>query len=159
VAAVLAAGLGTFSSAQTSPQNTPAESTGDSRTTPAPALTGVVGIDAPATEEDTHGDLPQLPAFLGGPRTSMAITPELGASNYLGGGVSVGAGYDDNVFLFPAGAETDTSFSVFPNLAIEQTTPRTRLTLGYAGGLTVNQRLSQRDQGSHVLNFDSRFRL
>ena len=34
-----------------------------------------------------------------------------------------------------------------------------KLLFGYAAGLTVNQRLSSRNQGSHDLNFDSQFRL
>jgi hypothetical protein len=34
-----------------------------------------------------------------------------------------------------------------------------RWTLGYAGGLTVNQRFTNQDQGSHNLNFDSQYRL
>jgi hypothetical protein len=67
--------------------------------------------------------------------------------------------YDDNPPLFSTGALASTSGSVFPNLSIEQTRSRTRWTLGYAGGLTVNQRLTSQNQGSHDLSFDSQFRL
>ena len=34
-----------------------------------------------------------------------------------------------------------------------------RWTLGYAGGLTVNQKFTNQNQGSHNLNFDSQYRL
>jgi hypothetical protein len=51
------------------------------------------------------------------------------------------------------------SGSIFPNLSIEQTSSRTRWMLAYAGGLTINQRFTSQNQGSHNLNFDSQFRL
>jgi hypothetical protein len=34
-----------------------------------------------------------------------------------------------------------------------------RWTLGYAGGLTVNQKITSQNEGSHNLNFDSQYRL
>jgi hypothetical protein len=80
-------------------------------------------------------------------------------SNYLRGGLNVGAAYDDNAFLGSDGQVGSTTFSVFPNIAIDQSTSRMRWSLGYGAGLTVNQRLSNRNQGSHNLNFDSEFRL
>jgi len=48
--------------------------------------------------------------------------------------------------------------SRFPQLSIEQTSSRLRWKLAYAGGLTINQRLTNQDQGSHNLNFDSQYR-
>src|SRR5437764_7703874 len=105
----LAAGLEAVCVAQNAPQqapaqNPPTQTADESRTTPAPAMTGLVGLDAQSTEEDTHSDLPQIPTLLGGRRTSMAFTPELERSNYLRGGLSVGAAYDDNTFLQPSDA-------------------------------------------------------
>lgn len=140
-------------------QNPPAQGTDPSRSTPAPALSGVMGIDAPVAEEETNSDLPQIPALLGGPGTSLAFSSELERSNYLRGGLNVGATYDTNAVLVSTGEVGNPTYSVFPNIAIEQTFPRVRWKLGYAAGLTVNQRLSNRDQGSHDLNFDSTFRL
>ncbi|HYU46710.1 MAG TPA: hypothetical protein VEK84_11115 [Terriglobales bacterium] len=143
-------------------QSAPAQSTGGAsnatRSVPAGALSGIVGVNA-QSEDESSEDLPHIPAMLGGQGRSLAFGSEMERSNYLRGGISVGAGYDDNAFLGPGGQVGNTTFSVFPNIAIEQSTSRTQWSLGYAGGFTVNQRLSNRNQGSHVLRFDSGFRL
>jgi len=144
-------------------QNPPSQNTDALRSAPAPALSGIVGIDAQAPEEDLSSNLPQIPAMLGGKGTSLAFQSEMERSNYLRGGLNVGAAYDDNALL-GMGAGTNgtvgnTSYSVFSSLAIEQSWSRARWTLAYAGGLTVNQRITDRNQGSHDVNFDSQFRL
>jgi len=141
-----------------SQQSSGADSSGTVRTAPAAALTGLVGLED-AGMEDTSHNLPQIPALLGGAGPSMAFVSEMERSNYLRGGVNVGATYDDNPLLVPNGAVSNTSESVFPNISVEQTTSRTRWNLAYAGGLTVNQKLTSQNQGSHNLNFDSQFRL
>jgi hypothetical protein len=128
-----------------------------SRSTPAPALSGVIGIDSPLPEEDTSGELPAIPAFLGGPKMSLAFPAESERSNYLRAGLNVGATYDDNALLTPTNTLGNTAFSFFPNISIEQARPRMKWTLGYAAGLTVNDRLS--NMGSQDLNFSSQFRL
>ncbi|MFY9560057.1 MAG: hypothetical protein WAQ52_07475 [Terriglobales bacterium] len=148
-------GLQIFAAAQ----NPPAQGTNEARPTPAPALSGIVGVDNQVPEVDTGADIPLIPALLGGPRTSLAFTSEMERSNYLRGGLNVGAAYDDNALLVPTGEVGNASYSVFPNIAIEQSTSRMSWKLEYAAGLTVNQRLSNRNQGSHDLNFDSQFRL
>jgi hypothetical protein len=140
-------------------QNPPAQGNDASRSTPAPALSGVIGMDSPTPEEDTNSDLPQIPALLGGPKMSLAFRSEQERSNYLRGGLNVGGTYDDNALLTPHNTLGNTTFSVFPNISIEQARSRMKWTLGYAAGLTVNERLSSRNQGSHDLNFDSQFRL
>src|SRR5262249_33955815 len=105
------------------------------------------------------GGLPQIPTILGGQIPSLAVGSEQERSNYLRGGINVGATYDDNATLVSTGAVSNETYSVFPNIAIEQTFSRVRWSLGYAAGLTVNQRLSESNQGSHSLDFDSEFRL
>ena len=137
----------------------PNPSKDDARSTPAPALTGVIGIDSQISEEDTSSSLPQIPAMLGGPRLSVALKSETERSNYLRGGINVGATYDDNSLLTPHNELSNTTYSFFPNISVEQVHSRASWKLGYAAGLTVNQRLSSRNQGSHDLNFDSQFRL
>jgi hypothetical protein len=131
----------------------------ETRSAPAPALSGVVGIDSPLPEEDSSGTLPAIPAMLGGARLSLALRSESERSNYLRAGLNVGATYDDNTLLTPHQTLSDTTYSVFPNISMEQVRPRMTWKLGYAGGLTVNERLTNRNQGSHDLNFDSQFRL
>jgi hypothetical protein len=143
-------------------QNPPAQSSGDDsavgRTTPAPALSAIAGMQGDGTE-DTSGSLPQIPALLGGTGISSNFISELERSNYLRGGVNVGAVYDSNPLLLSSGVESNTSESIFPNIKIEESSSRMRWTLGYAGGLTVNQRFTNQDEGSHNLNFDSQYRL
>ena len=146
--------------AQSNPaQNPPAQTQDTERSTPAPALTGLAGIDTPTAEGDSSDALPQIPALLGGRGNSLAFPSEQQRSNYLRGGLNVGAAYDDNALLAPGGGVGNMTYSVFPNIAIEQTLPRIRWSLGYAAGLTVNQRLSNNNQGSHDLAFESQFRL
>jgi hypothetical protein len=151
--------------AQSQPgQSTPVQSSADKGATtaaPAPAaVSGILGVQIEGvTSEDSSNTLPQIPALLGGIGISPAFLPELERSNYLRAGVNVGATYDDNPLLFSSGAVGNASVSIFPNLSIEQTSSRLRWKMAYAGGLTINQRLTNQDQGSHNLNFDSQYRL
>lgn len=151
-------GLGMLAAGQNSPVQNSDESATAVRSVPAPALSGVVGVDT-QTEDQSDVDLPRIPAMLGGPGSSLAFVSEMERSNYLRGGVNIGAGYDDNALLAPSGQVGNTTFSVFPNIAIEQSTSRMRWSIGYAAGLTVNQRLSSHNQGSQDLSFDAEFRL
>jgi len=129
------------------------------RTAPAAALQGIAGMAGEGAEgEDLSLELPRIPSLLGGRGTSLAFPAEMERSNFLRGSVNVGAAYDDNPLLL-SHPESTTSESVFPNIAIEESTSRTRWTLGYAGGLTVNQKFTSEDEGSHNVNFDSLFRL
>jgi hypothetical protein len=144
-------------------QNPPTQNTGDgseaTRSAPAPAISsGIIGLDT-ESEGETTDDLPHIPAMLGGRGTSLAFVSEMERSNYLRGGVNIGASYDDNAQLAPSGGVGNTSFSVFPNIAIEQSTSRMRWDLGYAAGLTANQQLTNQNQVSQALRFDSEFRL
>ncbi|MGB0108716.1 MAG: hypothetical protein WBP52_09455, partial [Terriglobales bacterium] len=153
----MAAGVQVLSAAQ----NPPAQSSGDdgSRTAPAAALSAIAGMQIEGGAEDTSGSLPQIPALLGGTGISAAFLSELERSNYLRGGVNVGATYDDNPLLLPSGEVGNASVSIFPNISIQESSSRMRWSLGYAGGLTVNQRFTNQDQGSHNLTFDSQYRL
>jgi len=150
--------------AQTQPPqpNSPVEGPIDNgvRTAPAAALSSVAGLQNGIDTEDTSKSLPQIPALLGGTGISPEFLSELERSNYLRGGVNVGATYDDNPLLAPSGQQvSNTGETVFPNISIEQTSSRMRWNLGYAGGLTVNQKITSQDEGSHSVNFNSQYRL
>lgn len=159
------AGLQFFSAGQNPPaQNPPAQSPGSgdtgTSTAPAAALSSLAGLQPEgATGEDTNSSLPQIPALLGGAGISTVFLSELEKSNYLHGGVNVGATYDDNALLVSTGQRSNTSETIFPNIKIDESTSRARWTLGYAGGLTVNQKITTENQGSHNVVFDSQFRL
>lgn len=152
-----------------SPQATNGAEPGTSGAAPAAALTGFAAIEGDGT--DTALELPQIPSLLGGRGMSLAFPSELERSNYLRGGVSVGAAYDDNPLLVPNGSgsnaggllypkqESNTSESVYGNVRLDESFSRMRWSLGYAGGLTVNQKLTSQDEGAHNVNFDSLFRL
>ncbi|MGB6776103.1 MAG: hypothetical protein WBE45_17180 [Terriglobales bacterium] len=159
----MVAGLQVLSAGQNPPaQNPPAQSpsTDDAgtRTAPAAALSGLAGIQGEGDAIDTSGDLPQIPALLGGTGISSAFASELERSNYLRGGLNVGAVYDSNALL-SSPAESNTGVSIFPNIKLEQSMSRMRYTLGYAGGLTVNENLASQNQQAQNVNFDSLFRL
>ncbi len=145
------------------PQNPPVQSAGDDsasgRTAPAPALSGIAGMQTEGGTEDASSELPQMPALLGGPGISAAFISESERSNYLRGGVNVSATYDDNPLLLSSGATSNTSVSIFPNVSIEESSARMRWKLGYAGGLTMNQSLQNQNQDSQNLNLDSQYRL
>ena len=163
----MAAGLQVLSAGQNpTPQSPPAQSSGgddaNARTAPAAPISGLAAMQVEDSGEDASTDVPPIPAVLGGRGTSSAFLSELKRSNFLRGGVNVGAAYDDNPLL--SGGGSNTSESIFPNISIEQTTSLARWSLGYAGGLTVNhltanQKITNQNQGSHNLNFDSQFRL
>ena len=140
------------------PQNSTTQSSSDDgtvRTAPAAALSAYAGMET----EGASSDLPQIPAMLGGQGTSAAFLSELERSNYLRGGINVSATYDDNPLLLSSGVVSNTSETIFPSIRIEESSSRMRWTLGYAGGLTVNQKITSENQGSHNLNFDSQYRL
>jgi hypothetical protein len=109
--------------------------------------------------EDTSNTLPRIPAFVGGKGISSAVLSEMERSNYLRAGLNVGGTYDDNPLLLSGRAVSNTSKTIFPNLRIEESSSRIRWSLGYAGGLTINQKFTNQNQGSHSLNFDSQYRL
>jgi len=144
-------------------QNPPSQTSGSSdnsaRTAPAPALSAIVGMQGEGDTADTVSNLPAIPGLLGGIGISPAFSSEMEKSNYLRGGVNVGAVYDSNPLLVSSGAESNTSESIFPNIKIDETSSRMHWTLGYAGGLTVNQKFTSQNEGSHNLNFDSQYRL
>jgi len=143
------------------PQNPPAPSSGDdaARTAPAAALSAMAGMQSEGGTQDASSDLPRIPVLLGGAGMTSAFISELERSNYLRGGVNVGAVYDSNPLLVPGEADSNTSESIFPNIKIEESSSRMRWSLGYAGGLTVNQKITSQNQGSQNLIFDSQYRL
>ena len=164
ILAIVVAWLPMFCTGQDSnPQNPPTQNasvpeSNPDRATPAPAMTGLLGVDTETTEEDNSAP-PQIPAVLGGRALSLSFTPELERSNFLRGGLNFGVGYDDNALLVPTGEIGNITYSIFPSIAIDQRRPRMSWNLDYGAGVTINQRLSDRNQGAHNLDFESLFRL
>lgn len=160
----MVAGLQFFSAGQNpTPQNPPVQSPGDSgtndRVAPAAALSAIGGMQNEDGTEDTNTTLPQIPALLGGKGITTAVLSEMDKSNYLRAGLNVSGTYDDNPLLLSSGVASNTSETIFPNIRIEESTSRIRWSLGYAGGLTVNQKITNQNQGSQNLIFDSQYRV
>ena len=85
------------------------------------------------------------------PVVSGQAYPVAGASeersNYLRGGVAFTTAYSDNVMGSSSGNPvSDISYSVWPTLAIDQTTSRVHWGANYAPGFTFYQHTSSRNQ-------------
>ena len=144
--------------AQQAPDQQPGGAPADnSRNAPAPALAGLVG-EEPGADSPTS-ELPAVPALLGGPGAELTFAPELDRHNYLRTGLSAGAEYNDNALISPTNELSNTSYTFFPTLSIDQSRSRIRMALNYAGGVTVNQRTTSRNAGSHSLGFDTEYRV
>ena len=98
-----------------------------------------------------------MPAPFAG--TSLAFIPELARTNYLDAGFSLGTTFDDNALSTSSDRVSDFGYSIFPNIDLRQSRGRLNWMLDYSGGFTINQRLSERNQGSHNLGFEAEYRL
>lgn len=97
------------------------------------------------------------------PVSGQAYSTTVGAearSNYLHAGFAVMTAYTDNVLLGtgtnPVG---DMSYSVFPTIALDQTTSRLHQTLTYSPGFTFYQHTNSRNEADQNLALDFQYRL
>jgi len=90
---------------------------------------------------------------------SMQFSSEARPRNYLRGGVSLGATYDDNLLSASSNRVGSASYSVLPNILLDQARSRLSWTLGYAGGFVANQRFSAYNQAAHDVGLDVRYRV
>ena len=81
-------------------------------------------------------------------------------SNYLQAGVTFSTAYSDNI-LASAGSNSvsDEIYSVFPTLALNETTTRLHWTLTYAPGFTFYQHTSSLNQADQNASIDFQYRL
>jgi hypothetical protein len=126
------------------------------RAVPAPAVTGPV-IE-PSSSSDSSADRMLTPPPVSGATYPLALTSEE-RSNYLRGAITFSTAYSDNVL---AAADTnpvsDVSYSVWPTISLDETTPRMHAVLTYAPGFTFYQRessLNEADQNA-AINFQYR---
>src|SRR5215471_18232304 len=115
---LFALGLSTMARGQDQATQEPTNDSSATRSTPAPALSGIVGIDAESSSQDIQ-ELPQVPTFLGGQGSTLALTTEMERSNYLRGGINISEAYNDNAFLGNGPQVGNTTFSVFPNIEFD----------------------------------------
>ncbi|HEX4020636.1 MAG TPA: hypothetical protein VGG14_14435 [Candidatus Sulfotelmatobacter sp.] len=144
--------------AQADQQNAPA--------VPAPAVSSPV-ITASANSDSNDvadtanntGDRMLTPPPVSGQSYPMATVSEE-RSNYLLGGVTFNAAYSDNVLGSTTFAPvSDISYSVWPTIALDETTTRLHTTLTYAPGFTFYQRTSAYNQADQNLSANLSYRL
>lgn len=81
-------------------------------------------------------------------------------SNYLGYGVAFNSAYSDNALGAINGhAVSDVSYSVWPTVALDETTSRLHWLLTYAPGFTFYQHTSSRNEADQNLAIDFQYRL
>ena len=115
-----------------------------------------------ATGYDTNtgdDDVMQTPPPVSGEAYPIAVGVE-SPTNYLRGGVVVNAAYNNNLFASAGTAPiSDMSYSIWPTIAIDKSTPRSHSILTYSPGFTIYQHTSAWNQENQNLSFDSQYRL
>jgi hypothetical protein len=120
-------------------------------TTPVPAVTGA----APVTGSD---QMMTPPPVSGQSYPTAPVSAE--RSNYLRGGVAFTSAYTDNALGSVNGHPvSDVSYSVAPNIAVDETTTRMHLVTTYAPGYTFYQRESALNEADENASVDFQYRL
>ncbi|MGB7584868.1 MAG: hypothetical protein WBM11_08485, partial [Terriglobales bacterium] len=111
---------------------------------------------APAVTSETSMQVPPTVSGAAYPTTYAAEE----RSNYLRGGLTFTTAYSDNVFVSATGHPlSDVTYSIFPSIALDQTTSRLHWDLSYAPGYTFYQRFSSGDQDNQNVSINFRYRL
>ncbi len=126
-------------------------------------------LPAPASGNNPSGDgeenlvsepMPTPPPVSGQSYRVVPTTQE--RSNYLRGGVTFSTAYSDNVIgaTGPSAAPvSDVSYSVWPTIALDESTTRLHWTLHYAPGFTFYQRNSALNEADQNASIDFQYRL
>ncbi len=127
----------------------------EQRPIPAPAATG------PSNDVSTSDDADRMltpPPVSGQSYPTSIASGE--RSNYLRGGLAFTTAYTDNAVGAVNGAPvSDVSYSVWPTIALDETTPRSHLVLTYAPGFTFYQRESSLNQADQNASINFQYRL
>ncbi len=99
------------------------------------------------------------PPIVNGTGSSLAFTSELERSNYLRGGATATAAYQDHVLTLIGDVGSDWSYTIGPFVALDLTRTRYKLDFTYSPGFTFYQRNSSLDQTSQALAFNLAYRL
>jgi hypothetical protein len=119
-------------------------------TAPVPAVTGA----APASSSD---QMMTPPPVSGQSYPTAPASAE--RSNYLRGGMTFSSAYTDNAVASVNGHPvSDVSYSVWPTLALDETTSRLHIVSTYAPGYTFYQRESLLNETDQNASFDLQYR-
>jgi hypothetical protein len=80
-------------------------------------------------------------------------------SNYLRGGMTFNSAYNDNVLGGDGTPVSDISYSVWPSLALDESTPRMHWTTTYSPGFTFYQKTTSRNEADQNASIDVQYRL
>jgi hypothetical protein len=120
-----------------------------------------IAREAPAAEIVTSSDDARMltPPAISGEAYPIAPSSEA-RSNYLRAGLTVNSAYSDNVLGGITGKPvSDINYSVWPTIALDETTTRVHSVLTYAPGFTFYQRTSGRDEADQNAVIDFQYRL
>ncbi len=123
---------------------------------------GVEDVTGGAATNDSSNSQPPMitPSPVGGGEGyALAYASETPRTNYLRGGLVFGVAYDDNAFSTGAKPVSDVSYSIAPNIALDQSRSRLHWTLSYSPGFTFYERYSSYNQSSHNLGANLSYRL
>ncbi|HUK26219.1 MAG TPA: hypothetical protein VLV49_16685 [Terriglobales bacterium] len=120
---------------------------------------GIQPSTPPGEVPNSEENVVPVPLPLNLDASSLRFSSETEHRNYLRGGVNLGASYDDNILAQPTHPVGSATYSVMPNLMLDQARSRLFWALQYAGGFVVNQRFSAYNQGSHDVGIDLRYRV
>ncbi len=152
----------------------PAWAQDEQRPVPEPAATGPASDasangDGSASVDDSSGRM-LTPPPVSGQAYPVALTSQE-RSNYLRGGLAFTSAYTDNA-VGPVETCTtaappicyehpvsDVSYSVWPTIALDETTTRSHLVLTYAPGFTFYQRESSLNQADQNASINFQYRL
>ena len=128
---------------------------------PLPLLAQVEAAPAATTAaqpavEDTQMQTP--PPVSTGSYPSTPLSED--RSNYLRGGLTFNTAYSDNVLGSTNGHPvSDVSYSIWPTIALDETTARMHWVFSYSPGFTFYQRVSDLNQADQNLGIQFRYRL
>ena len=135
----------------------------EQRPVPVPAATGpAIGAstndDASASVSDSSGRM-LTPPPVSGQSYPIALTSQE-RSNYLRAGLAFTSAYTDNA-IGPVDGHpvSDVSYSVWPTIALDETTSRSHLVLTYAPGFTFYRRESSLNEADENASINFQYRL
>jgi hypothetical protein len=128
----------------------------DNSSVAAPTASAPV-LSAPLNSDDSGQML--VPPPVSGQTYPLSFT-SAERSNYLRGGLTFNTAYSDNVLAGTSPTPVSgVSYSVWPTVALDETTSRLHTVLTYAPGFTFYQRTSAYNEADQNLALDVRYRL
>jgi hypothetical protein len=129
----------------------------DKPTVPVPAVSGPL-LAAPMNNDIGEDRMLTPPPVSGGSYPISQTSEE--RANFLRGGVTFNTAYSDNVLGATSTTPvSDVSYSVWPTIALDETTTRLHTVLTYAPGFTFYQRTTSRNEQDQNLGIDLQYRL